>query len=158
MYPHRSNAIRLARISCYLHVNDLPSAVTLGRTIMLQHQFQADALRLLQALMPAGQASVEMWNMSTLQKFTIRQLKLIDHVAAGKPHKVGRNGLIVLSSANDKDEDGGEELEGALRGRAEGIWKPTRPSACYQMAYAAMLLTSRSFQSAISKLGRDGPG
>lgn len=160
-HPHRLNALRLARIGCFLHTNDLASATNLARTIILQNQFQSDALRLLQALVPAGQAAVEVWNMSTLQKFTMRQLRLIDEVAMGKAVKVGREGQVMRKDEKEGEKErkkrveqegeGEEGVQGEVVKGLEGRFMPTRSNPVFHTVYAGMLLTSRSFQSAISK-------
>lgn len=120
--------------------------------IALRYQFRTDLLRLLQALIPSGLSSIDAFNSSTLQKFSIRQLKAIDHIVAKKEIKIGRTGMItiVTDKAKDKEEKEEEEAEAdAIVSTGEDRFLPTKPNPLYLLAYGTMLMASRSYQSAI---------
>lgn len=134
-----------------------------ARAIWVRFSYRTDALKLFQCLLPSGIACIETFNTTPLQKYTIRQLKGI----AASAEKNG--GIIATTSSkgkgkavaqdddvedepeaeqeNQEDDDDDEEEQ---RSKSTGF-KPTKLNPLYLTTYGAMLLTSKSYQSAISK-------
>ena len=125
--------------------------------IALRYQFTTNSLRLLQALIPSGLSAIDAFNSSTLQKFSIRQLKAIEHIARGREVKIGRTGMVSIVDDKNKDKEDKEEeeeeeedaVEGANSDIREERFLPTKPNPLYLLAYGTMLMASRSYQSAI---------
>lgn len=150
--PSHLLSLRLARIACYLHAGDPANVVVLARTIVLQHQFHSDAFRLLQTLVPTGQAAAEAYYYNPLLKFTIRQLRLIEDIAKGAPAVIGHTGQISLKSdKDDNDKDSTKKRQPVTR---ETHFLPAHSNPVYLAGYAGMLMGNRSWQSAIIYLLR----
>ena len=129
---------------------------------------------MLYALLPGGTASLEAFNSNTLQKFLIRQLRIIDAIARGAPTKVTQSGTIVLDTDaadhghnKDLDDDGAEDEDAAEPGPRAGTgagqqlsdksFLPTKCNPVHNLAYGQLLTVSRSYGSAISECRIDEP-
>lgn len=140
-------------LACYVHVEKYREVVQIARGISLHYQSHPDGLRLIQALVPSGAGSIEAFNGNELQKFSIRQLKLIEAVAKGKETKINKSGSrMIVGDAEDIDKDDEEGAEEDQRVNEANRFTPTMSNPMFLLSYAAMLMTSRSYQSAISAL------
>lgn len=134
----------------------------MGRWFCLKYQLQPDPLRLLLALMPGGANAIAAMNGTPLQKFNIRQMRAVTAAldkAAGVNAGAPPANMSTVAKGKQKavrqdaeDENDAEE-EDNERGTTEQF-KPVRNNPLHMMAHGMMLITSKSYQSAISQLFR----
>lgn len=141
--------------ACYAYTKNHAGLVDVARWIQRQYQFQAEGLRLLYAFLPSGSGAVEAFNNGPLQKFTIRQLRIIDAIVRGAPVRLALNGSVVLEKDKDKqgaekDDDEEEGVTSGGTGKLEDKFLPKKESPAYNLGYGQMLMVSRSYASAIS--------
>lgn len=146
-----SSSDSLALAACYAFVQNYTEVVNVVRAIQRRHQFQTEGLRLLLALLPHGAGAIEAFNGSTLQKFMMRQLMSIDRIARGTETRIGRNGFIVLVGEKAEKDDEPDDADGTEEGTSSKFI-PTKSNPLYTLSYGHMLVTSKSYQSAISAL------
>lgn len=141
-------------VACYAQVADYINLTEIGRWISLRYQLQSDPLRLWLALVPGGGRAIEAINSTSLQKFNVRQMQAMSAKVGGAANKwtkakgkqpAGNIDMDVDAEEDDDDAD-------AEEGRIGDSFKPTKYNPLFMLAHGMMMLTSRSYQSAISKL------
>lgn len=150
--------------ACYASVAEYTNLVGVTRWICLRYQLQSDPVRLWLALLPGGAKAIEALNTTPLQKFSVRQMRSISDYAmledsTKKTSKSGTSGLSARPRCKQReaekevevaenDEEDREDDEGGSR---IDQFQPTRLNPLYMMTHGMMLLTSRSYQSAIGQ-------
>lgn len=155
--------------ACFSYIKNYNEVIHIARWVQLRYQFQTQGLRLLLALVPGGSWAIEAFNSNPLQKFLIRQLRIIDAIARGAPTKVAFGGTIVLAgehAGNKEDEDEAGEGDGVANNDvddaaaddaalpSENRFLPTKCNPVYNLAYGQLLTVSRSYGSAISECSK----
>lgn len=156
------NTIRIAIITCAVHAGKFPVATEQCRKIINTHQFNNEAFRLLLVSLASGHRPTDSFVSSTLQKHTLRELRL--HDAAVKTPElmkwnvVGRKYNLSSSSGKEEsskvDEEADEEAEipGPTENNATektAIRMPTKNNPIIVALYGQMSLAAKSYQSAI---------
>jgi hypothetical protein len=142
-------------IACYAQVSDFINLTEVGRWISLRYGLQADATRIWLALIPGGGKAIEAINSTPLQKFNVRQMRAVSSQVGGEfkgPVKLsvkgkGKQKANVNNAEEEEEDDDGEVDEGA----SSNQFKPTKYNPLYMIIHGTMLLTSKSYQSAIGE-------
>lgn len=154
--------------ACYVHAGLYEQAQKELRWFLLGRQYEVEPVRLLHAILSKYSSAVEAYNDSRLVKFFLRQLKHVVAQVVGKDGAAadadGARGSSPVVSRKGKgravepaaaDEDGDADAADAQdedeeEARRAGAFKPTKLSPVLFLTYGHMLLTSTSYQNAIS--------
>ncbi|KAM0750023.1 TPR-like protein [Meredithblackwellia eburnea MCA 4105] len=152
--PQRMLALKLARVSCFLHAGKTEEALVQLRAIWIRHQLQSQPLRLVYGIFSSGKQANDALTGANFQKFLTRQLRQIDDFVRGVEGKktagVGREGSEQAADEDEMEEENRETGEG----ETGSSFKPTRFNPLFYVTYGVTLLMSRSYQSAIIYLLR----
>lgn len=128
--------------ACYLRANRANDVVAVDRWIWLKHPHETQPVRILFALLSQGKGAIEALSESALQKFIIRQVKMLDDVVKGRSKRAGTSAAPEKVGEQDDDED--DDESSAER------FVPKVQNPLYLLAYGCLLMLSKSWQSAIS--------
>ncbi|TFY64254.1 hypothetical protein EVJ58_g2743 [Rhodofomes roseus] len=149
------DSIRLALITCAIHVGQFPTAVEQSRKLINAYQFNNEPLRVLLASLGSGLRATDAFLASTLSKHLLREIKLAD-AAVKKPDAVRWNSTLRrygLGSGKSGDGDDVDEEEDVPREGstvpAEKAGLPTKGNPVNVAVYGQICLAAKSYQSAL---------
>ncbi|KAG1750557.1 uncharacterized protein EDB91DRAFT_1108147 [Suillus paluster] len=167
--PNLQTTIRIAITTCAIFAGKFSVAVEQCRKVINTHQFNNEAFRLLLVSLASGHRPTDSFVSSTLQKHTLRELRLHDAAVKtpelmkwnviGRKYNMSSSGKEEPLKANEVEEEGDEEAE--IAGPAEShttestttektaVQMPTKNNPIIVTLYGQMSLAAKSYQSAI---------
>ncbi|KAH9921621.1 TPR-like protein [Fomitopsis serialis] len=149
------DSIRLALMTCAIHVGQFPTAVEQSRKLINAYQFNNEPLRILVASLGSGLRATDAFLASTLSKHLLREIKLAD-AALRKPDAVRWNSTLRrygLGSSKSGDGDDVDEEDDAPREGStvseEKASLPTKGNPVNVAVYGQICLAAKSYQSAL---------
>ncbi|KAG2056694.1 TPR-like protein [Suillus hirtellus] len=158
------DTIRITIITCAIHASKFSIAVEQCRKMINTHQFNNEAFRLLLVSLASGHHPTDPFVSSTLQKHTLRELRLHDAAvktpelmkwnAIGRKYNLSSSGKEEPSKAEEEVDDEAEIPGPAENNATEktAIRMPTKHNPIIVTLYGQMSLAAKSYQSAICKL------
>ncbi|KAG2354401.1 hypothetical protein BDR07DRAFT_1306230 [Suillus spraguei] len=158
------NTIRIAIITCAVRAGKFSVAVEQCRKIINTHQFNNEAFRLLLVSLASGHRPTDSFVSSTLQKHTLRELRLHDASVktpelmkwnvVGRRYNLSSSGKEEQSKA-DEEVDEEADIPGSMDSNTTektAVRMPTKNNPIIVTLYGQMSLAAKSYQSAICKL------
>ncbi|EPS96052.1 hypothetical protein FOMPIDRAFT_1151328 [Fomitopsis schrenkii] len=149
------DSIRLALITCAIHVGQFPTAVEQSRKLVNAYQFNNEPLRILLASLGNGLRATDAFLASTLSKHLLREIRLAD-AALKKPDAIRWNttlrryglGTSKGGDVDDVDEEDEAPREGSVAS-SEKARLPTKANPVNVAVYGQICLAAKSYQSAL---------
>jgi general transcription factor 3C polypeptide 3 (transcription factor C subunit 4) len=121
------------------------------RKFIRQRPLENAPIRLFQAAFASGFSAINTFSNSHIQKFVLRQVRAADNAIRGSG-SVARTIISKdtrLQEAGDEDEQSGDDEEGGDDSPTAGRFHPTKSNPILHALYGQMLLTSKSYLSAL---------
>ncbi|EMR71485.1 putative rna polymerase iii transcription factor tfiiic protein [Eutypa lata UCREL1] len=135
--------IHVTWAACALRGRDEETCVAMARYFTSKHQFDTDAFRIFAALSRLCPSPASWYASGPVQKFLLRQIRIMDTTLVPKQAKMGR------------EQSPSEEAEAEAEAEVEGATYPGKePDATLLTLYGHVLFISNSFTYALNYLLR----
>lgn len=141
------------QVACAIHADQFHTVVEQARKLISGHQFNNEPIRLLVSSLGNGLRATDAFLVSTLSKHLLREARLADAAVKDpdalkyNPNQHRWNLSGMKADPDDAPDD--DDIEAPAVAELEKSGLPTKPNPLNVAVYGNILLSARSYQSAL---------